>query len=63
VGRNGAREWIEVSGPLLVSQGTVPTPVELGSGTWQTYVLGEAGFGRSADHAIRDSAMAGRRIG
>jgi 2,4-dienoyl-CoA reductase-like NADH-dependent reductase (Old Yellow Enzyme family) len=63
VGHAGTRDWIAVSGPVLVSQGTVPVPVDLGSGSWQTYVVGEAGFGVSADDAIREGAAAGRRIG
>ena len=63
VGRAGAREWIEVSGAVLVSQGTAVVPVELGSGNWQTYVVGEAGFGASADDAIRQGAAAGVGIG
>jgi len=62
VGHAGAREWIEVSGPVLVSQGTVPTPIALGSGDWSTFVVGEAGFGGSADDAIRQGATAGQAI-
>jgi 2,4-dienoyl-CoA reductase-like NADH-dependent reductase (Old Yellow Enzyme family) len=63
VGHGGTRSWIDVSGPVLVSQGTVPAPVDLGSGRWRTYVVGEAGFGGSAADAIRDGAVAGRQIG
>jgi 2,4-dienoyl-CoA reductase-like NADH-dependent reductase (Old Yellow Enzyme family)/thioredoxin reductase len=63
LGRGGTRESIDVSGPVLVSQGTVPSLVELGSGRWQRFVVGEAGFGASADDAIRQGAAAGTRIG
>ena len=63
VGRAGAREWMGASGPLLVSKGTVPATVDVGSGAWQTFVVGEAGFGVSADDAIRQGAAAGMRIG
>jgi hypothetical protein len=48
---------------VLVSQGTVPSPIELGTGEWQTFVVGEAGFGGSADAAIRGGYAAGQRIG
>jgi pyruvate/2-oxoglutarate dehydrogenase complex dihydrolipoamide dehydrogenase (E3) component len=63
VGHAGSRHWIDVIGPVLVSQGTIPTPVELRTGDWQTFVVGEAGFGGSADAAIRGGYEAGRRIG
>ena len=63
VGHAGSRDWIDVRGPLLVSQGTVPASVEVGTGDWQVFVVGEAGFGGSADAAIRDGFAAGRRIG
>jgi pyruvate/2-oxoglutarate dehydrogenase complex dihydrolipoamide dehydrogenase (E3) component len=63
LGRAGTREWIDVSGPVLVSQGTVPSQVELGSGRWQSLVVGEAGFGASADDAIGQGAAAATRIG
>ena len=62
VGYGGMRTWIDVTGPILVSQGTVPTPVAVGTGDWQTFVVGEAGFGESADAAIRRGYDAGRRI-
>ncbi|MEU4425582.1 FAD-dependent oxidoreductase [Actinoplanes sp. NPDC024001] len=62
VGRDGTREWIDVSGPLLVSQGTVPAPVLIGSGTWQRFTVGEAGFGASADAAIAQGAAAAQAI-
>jgi 2,4-dienoyl-CoA reductase-like NADH-dependent reductase (Old Yellow Enzyme family)/thioredoxin reductase len=78
VGRVGAREWHEVSGPVLVSQGTVPVRPSLGQGDWKTYVIGEASLGTvhvptvvaggpipagSADAAIREGAAAGQDIG
>jgi hypothetical protein len=63
IGRDGTRTWIDVTGPISVSQGTAPTPVDLGTGDWQTFVVGEAGFGGSADAAIRGGYDAGRRIG
>jgi hypothetical protein len=49
-------------GPVLVSQGTVPAPVDLGSGDWQTFTVGEAGFDGSADEAIREGYAAGLGI-
>lgn len=78
IGRAGAREWLEVAGPVLVSQGTVPVRPSLGQGTWRTYVVGEASLGAvqpplivaavpppaaSADAAIREGAAAGLEIG
>ncbi|HEY3259580.1 MAG TPA: FAD-dependent oxidoreductase [Pseudonocardiaceae bacterium] len=63
IGRGGVREWIAVAGPVLVSQGTVPAPAELGAGDRPTFVVGEAGFGVSADDAIRQGAAAGMAIG
>jgi hypothetical protein len=63
IGRGGVREWIAVAGPVLVSQGTVPAPAELGAGDRPTFVVGEAGFGASADDAIRQGAAAGMAIG
>lgn len=78
VGREGAREWQEISGPVLVSQGTVPVRPSLGHGNWKTYVIGEASLGAaqaptlvaavsppagSADAAIREGAAVGREIG
>jgi 2,4-dienoyl-CoA reductase-like NADH-dependent reductase (Old Yellow Enzyme family)/thioredoxin reductase len=62
VGRDGTREWIDVSGPLLVSQSTVPAPVRLGSGAWQRFTVGEAGFGGSADVAIAQGAAAAQAV-
>jgi hypothetical protein len=47
----------------MVSQGTVPHPVDIGRGDWRTFVVGEAGFGESADDAIRQGAAAGLAIG
>ncbi|MBG0567371.1 FAD-dependent oxidoreductase [Actinoplanes aureus] len=62
VGRDGARQWIDESGPVLVSQGTVPAPVVLGSGSWQRFTVGDAGFGASADAAIAQGAAAAQAI-
>jgi 2,4-dienoyl-CoA reductase-like NADH-dependent reductase (Old Yellow Enzyme family) len=62
VGRDGTREWIDVSGPLLVSQGTVPAPVVIGSGHWQRFTVGEAGVGASAGAAIAQGAAAAQAI-
>jgi thioredoxin reductase len=78
VGRAGTREWLEVSGPVLASQGTVPGRPSLGQGRWKTYVIGEASLGAvqvptpvaavpppagSADEAIRQGAAIGQEIG
>ena len=62
VGRSGRREWLDVTGPVLVSQGTVPAGPALHTGGRPTYVVGEAGFGASADDAIREGAAAARGI-
>jgi 2,4-dienoyl-CoA reductase-like NADH-dependent reductase (Old Yellow Enzyme family) len=62
LGHAGSREWVDVTGPVLVSQGTVPAPVDLGSDDWQTFTVGEAGFGGSADAAIREGYAAGLGI-
>ena len=62
VGRAGHREWLQVTGPVLVSQGIAPDGPGLRVGDRPTYVIGEAGFGASADDAIREGATAGRAI-
>jgi 2,4-dienoyl-CoA reductase-like NADH-dependent reductase (Old Yellow Enzyme family) len=50
LGRDGRFESLPVRGPVLVSQGTVPRPVDLGPGAWRTVVLDDTG---SAAEAIR----------
>ena len=61
VGRDGGREWLDVRGPVLVSQGTVPVDPRPGTRR-TTHVVGEAGSATSADQAIREGAAAGRAI-
>ena len=60
LGHAGDREWIDVAGPILVSQGTVPRPVpwdtRIGPGCGRTLVVGEAGFAGSAAEAIRQGS-------
>jgi pyruvate/2-oxoglutarate dehydrogenase complex dihydrolipoamide dehydrogenase (E3) component len=62
LGRDGRREWIEVGGPVLVSQGTVARHTDLGSGR-PIVDVGDAGFGATADDAIRSGAAAGLAVG
>jgi NADPH-dependent 2,4-dienoyl-CoA reductase/sulfur reductase-like enzyme len=50
LGRDGRLEPVPVRGPVLVSQGTVPRPVDLGPGGWRAVVLDET---PSAAEAIR----------
>ncbi|MFI6070283.1 FAD-dependent oxidoreductase [Actinoplanes sp. NPDC051343] len=53
LGRDGRLEPVPVRGPVLVSQGTVPRPVDLGPGDWRAVVLDET---PSAAEAIRLAA-------
>ncbi len=56
VGHAGDREWIDVRGPVVVSQGTVPRHITSGQGDWRTVVVGEAGLASSAAEAVRQGA-------
>lgn len=56
VGHAGNREWRNVRGPVVVSQGTVPRHLDIGPGDWSTMVVGEAGLAGSAADAIRQGA-------
>lgn len=56
IGHGGARTWIPVRGPVIISQGTVPQRIEMGDGDWRLMVVGEAGFAGSAAEAIRQGA-------
>jgi NADPH-dependent 2,4-dienoyl-CoA reductase/sulfur reductase-like enzyme len=56
IGTDGRRSWIRAPGPVLVSAGVVPAPVDTGRGTWRTYVIGDAGAGMSAADAIHQAA-------
>ena len=56
------RQWLTVSGPLLVSQGTVARPLDLGPGR-SVVEVGDAGFGATADDAIRSGTAAGLAVG
>jgi pyruvate/2-oxoglutarate dehydrogenase complex dihydrolipoamide dehydrogenase (E3) component len=56
IGHAGARQWIDVSGPVVVSQGTVPQHPDIGEGAWRTVVVGEAAQAGSAAEAIRQGA-------
>jgi hypothetical protein len=53
LGRGGRLELLPVRGPVLVSQGMVPKPVDVGRGAWRTVVRQENG---SAAEAIRSGA-------
>jgi NADPH-dependent 2,4-dienoyl-CoA reductase/sulfur reductase-like enzyme len=53
LGRGGRLESLPVRGPVLVSQGTVPKPVDVGEGAWRTVMLEESG---SAAEAIQSGA-------
>jgi NADPH-dependent 2,4-dienoyl-CoA reductase/sulfur reductase-like enzyme len=53
IGHRGDRQWLDVPGPVLVSQGTVPRVTDPGPGPWRTVVVGEAGLADSAADAIR----------
>jgi 2,4-dienoyl-CoA reductase-like NADH-dependent reductase (Old Yellow Enzyme family) len=56
LGRAGVREWLAVRGPVVVSQGTIPRPAEIGQGGWRTVAVGEAALAGSAAEAIRQGA-------
>jgi hypothetical protein len=56
VGAEGRRTWIRAAGPVLVSGGVVPAPVDPGPGPWRTFVAGDAGTGTSAADAIHQAA-------
>jgi 2,4-dienoyl-CoA reductase-like NADH-dependent reductase (Old Yellow Enzyme family) len=62
LGRDGSRQWLTVSGPVLVSQGTVARPLDLGPRR-SVVEVGDAGFGTTADDAIRSGAAAGLAVG
>ncbi|MEV7627799.1 hypothetical protein [Actinoplanes sp. NPDC089786] len=56
LGHAGDRGWLDVAGPIVVSQGTVPRPVPVTPGRRRTLVVGEAGFAGSAAEAIRQAS-------
>jgi len=53
IGHAGERKWIDVRGPVLVSQGTVPRRTDVGRGDWRTIVVEDTA---SAADAIRRGA-------
>jgi 2,4-dienoyl-CoA reductase-like NADH-dependent reductase (Old Yellow Enzyme family)/thioredoxin reductase len=56
LGHGGGREWIDVRGPVVVSQGTVPRHLDAGQGQWRILVVGEAADAGSAADAIQQGA-------
>jgi 2,4-dienoyl-CoA reductase-like NADH-dependent reductase (Old Yellow Enzyme family) len=56
IGNAGERKWLDVRGPVLVSQGTLPRTIDLGRGVLRTVAVGEAAQAESAAEAIRQAA-------